>query len=300
MERGEILIMSNENKTYPLKLNPNYYVVSANDLIKGRQKMTLREAQLLYAAMAQIVKEDKDFKTYTTTVYELADFMGISSSSLYRDLKSICKSLSQRVVEIRFNDGTGKNAKWKVFPWISCAEYDNGVITIRLNDEIKPFLIDLMSHYSQTLLGTLCAFKSYYAIRLYQLLVCEVGEHPKKPKEEWSFTCEELRDFFQVEKDEYVRARDLFNKTIKAAIKELNSSDFAYIYDYEETHGPGKGSPLTGVRFKAVLFNDKTEKDWYMQRCLPKLEKYLSDIETNVTSTKKTAKPKKTSSKTKQ
>lgn len=269
--------MDDESKKYPLKLNPNYYVVSANDLIKGKQKMTLREAQLLYAAMAQIVKEDRDFKTYTTTVTELAAFMGVSVSNLYRDLKSICKSLLQRVVEIRMNDKTGKDGKWKAFQWISCAEYDNGTITIRLNDEIKPFLIDLMSHYSQTLLGTLCAFKSYYAIRLYQLIVCEIGEHPNKPKEEWYFTCAELREFFQVEKDEYARPRDLINRTIKAAIKEINDSDFAHIWDYEETHGPGKGSPLAGVRFKAIIFKDREEKNWYLERCVPVIESYNAE-----------------------
>lgn len=261
--------MPEPNKKYPLKLNPDYYVVSANALIKGKQKMTLREAQLLYAAMAQIVKEDKGFKTYTTTVPELAEFMGVSASNLYRDLKPICKSLLQRVVEIKMNDKTGKESKWKAFQWISCAEYDNGTITIRLNDEIQPFLIDLVSHYSQTLLGTLCSFKSYYAIRLYQLIVCEKGEHPNKPKEKWAFTCEELREFFQIEKNEYTRPRDLLNRTIKAAIKELNSSDFAYISDYEEIKGPGKGSPLTGVRFKAMIFKDKNEKEWYLKRCLP-------------------------------
>lgn len=263
--------MNEIDKKYPLKLNPDYYVVSANDLIKGKQKMTLREAQLLYAAMAQIVKEDKEFKTYTTTVTELADFMGISASNLYRDLKSICKSLLQRVVEIRMNDKTGKESKWKAFQWISCAEYDNGTITIRLNDEIQPFLIDLVSHYSQTLLGTLCAFKSYYAIRLYQLIVCERGEHPYKSKEEWEFTCDELREFFQIEKNEYSRPRDLLNRTIKSAIKELNESDFAHIWDYEEIHGPGKGSPLAGVRFKATIFKDKEEKEWYLNKCVPLL-----------------------------
>lgn len=188
-----------EEKTYQLKLNSEYYVVSANDLIKGRQKMSLREAQLLYIAMAQVVKEDSDFKTYTTTVPELAAFMGISPDSLYRDLESICTSLLQRVVKIQIG---GENArgkkKWKAFQWISCAEYENGKLTIRLHDEIKPFLIDLVSHYSQTLLGTLCTFNSYYSSRLYQLIVCEQGERPNSPKEEWSFTCEELRKFFKL------------------------------------------------------------------------------------------------------
>lgn len=259
-----------EEKTYELKLNPDYYVVTANDLIKGRQKMTVREAQLLYIAMAQVVKEDNDFKTYTTTVPELAAFMGITPDSLYRDLESICTSLLQRVVKIQIG---GENArgrkKWKAFQWINCAEYDNGTLTISLSDDIKPFLIDLVSHYSQTLLGTLCTFESYYATRLYQLIVCEHNENPKKPKEEWEFTCEEIREFFQIEEKKYKNNRDLLLNTIQVAINELNNSPYAYIWDYEENRSTKRGRALMGVKFKAQIFKCQDEKDWFFNRALP-------------------------------
>lgn len=264
-----------EEKEYQLKLNSNYYAVSANDLIKGRQKMSLREAQLLYIAMAQVVKEDKDFKTYTTTVPDLAAFMGIDENSLYRDLESICTNLLQRVVKIQVG---GENArgkkKWKAFQWISCAEYDNGKLTIRLHDEIKPFLIDLIEHYSQTLLGTLCSFNSYYAVRLYQLIVCEFGEHPNNPKEEWSFTVDELREFFQVKPKEYTRAYNLIQKTIKPALEELNSSPYVHIWDYQEHHAPGRGRPLQGVSFKAIIFKNQEEKDWFLNHAKPIIDAY--------------------------
>ena len=272
-----------EDKTYPLKLNNEYYVVSANDLIKGKQKMSVREAQLLYITMAQVVKEDKDFKTYTTTVAELAKFMQISTSSLYRDLERICTGLLQRVVKIQIADADEpQKKKWKAFQWISCAEYGNGLIKIRLNDELKPFLIDLVSHYSQVLLGALCNFNSYYTMRLYQLIICEQGEHPNKPKDEWTFTCDELREFFQVEKGKYTLPRDLLKKTIMVAIDELNKSDYAYIWDYEELRGNGRGSPLAGVRFKATTFDKRQTKDWYLERCVPIMAEIQGSFGTNV------------------
>ena len=220
--------------------------------------------------MAQVVKEDKDFKTYTTTVPELAAFMGIDPNSLYRDLEGICTNLLQRVVKIQIG---GENArgrkKWKAFQWINCAEYDNGVLTIRLSDDIKPFLIDLVSHYSQSLLGTLCTFSSYYATRLYQLIVCEHNENPNRPKEEWEFTCEQIRDFFQIGEKQYKLPRNLLNFTIIPAIKDLNNSPYAYIWDYEELHAKGRGRALIGVKFKAKIFRNQEEKDWYFNRALP-------------------------------
>jgi plasmid replication initiation protein len=267
--------VSEEEKTYKIKLNPEFYVVTANDLIKGKQKMTLRESQILYIAMAQVVKEDKDFKTYTTTIPELAEFMKIDESSLYRDIKGICKSLLQRVVEIKVGGDNcktkGKN--WRIIQWVSLADYTDGILTIRLHDEIKPYLIELVSHYSQSLLSTLCSFNSYYASRLYQLIVCERGEH-LSPKEEWELSCDEIREFFQIGAKEYSRNYNLIQKTIVPAIEEISKTDFAYIWDYEEIHGTGRGRPLLGVRFKATTFKTKEEKDWYFNRCIPVLDDY--------------------------
>lgn len=258
-------------KKYQLKLNNDYYVVTANDLIKGRQKMTFREAQLLYIAISQVVKGDKDFKTYTTTVPELASFMGIDENSLYRDLEDICTNLLQRIVKIQVGDENAKGKKkWKAFQWVNSAAYDNGKLTLRLSDDIKPFLIDLEKYYSQTLLGTLLSFKSYYAARLYQYLVADFGASDGY-KTEWNFTCEQLRELFQVKEKQYPRNFDLIKYTIKPALEELGESDYAYVWNYIEHKANTRGKPLTGVSFEVIFFKDKAKKDAYKKR-LPLLE----------------------------
>ena len=260
------------DKDYPLKLDKDYYVVSANDLIKGKQKMTLREAQLLFIAISQVVYEDKDFKTYTTTVPELAAFMGIDENSLYRDLKGICKSLLQRVVEIQVGGENAKGRKkWEIFQWVNSAKYDNGKLTIRLS-------LDLEKYYSQTLLGTLMTFRSYYATRLYQYLVAETNAH-WGTVEEWTFTCEQLRDLFQVGEKKYAQPRDLLKKTIKPALAELGESDYAYVWDYVEHRATTRGRPLESVSFKAILFeNDKNrtaaeKKRFFVEKAKAHVEK---------------------------
>lgn len=259
-----------DKEPYQLKLDKDYYVVTANDLIKGRQKMTLREAQLLFIAISQVVYEDKDFKTYTTTVPELAAFMGIDEQSLYRDLKTICKSLCQQVVEVQVG-GENARKKWKVFSWVQSAEYDNGKLTLRLSDDIKPYLLDLEHYYSQTLLGTLMTFRSYYATRLYQYLVADANA---RNVEDWSFTCDELRELFQVKATQYKQPRDLLKKTIKPALAELGASDFAYVWGYTEHKANRRGRPLTGVSFSVLFFRSKEEKDFYLNRTKPFVEQY--------------------------
>lgn len=269
-----------KEKQYPMKLDKDFYVVTANDLIRGKQKMTLREAQLLFIAISQVVYEDKDFKTYTTTVPELATFMGIDENSLYRDLKNICKQLRQRVVEVQVKGDNAKKGKWEVFGWIDSAKYDNGKLTIRLSDDIKPYLLELESYYSQTLLGTLMTFRSYYATRLYQYLVAETNAR-WGTVEEWTFTCEQLRDLFQVGEKQYKLNRDLLRYTIKPALEELGKSNFAYVWDYEEHRAAKRGRPLTGVSFKAIFFENKEKKDYYLQRAKPIIDKFNADRNNN-------------------
>lgn len=270
-------------KEYPLKLNPDYYVVTANDLIKGRQKMSLREAQLLFIAISQVVREDKDFKTYTTTVTELAAFMGDSPENLYRDLKGICKSLCQQVVEVQISGTNSRGkAKWKVFSWVQSAEYDSGKLTLRLSDDIKPYLLELDSYYTQTQLGTLMTFRSYYTTRLYQYLRADTGAKCESV-EEWHFTCEELRELFLIKPNQYKQPRDMLKKTIKPALEELQNSDYAFIWDYEEHRAKGRGRPLTGVSFKAIFFQSKEKKQHYINRVKPFIEQFYGDKYTQLT-----------------
>lgn len=231
---------------YELKLNKDYCVVSANDLIKGKQRMTIQESKLLYIAISQVVKEDKDFKTYTTTIPELAEFLDISPKNIYRDIESICTSLLQRVVKIQIN-----NKKWKAFQWVNCASFDNGVLTLRLSDDIKPYLLELEKHYSQFLLSTLLTFKSYYASRIYQLLVCDM-----KGKEEFekTLTIDELRDFLQIDEKKFSRPFDLIKNTIAIAKEEINepASNSCIIMDYRVNKQRRKGSPIESITLTAL------------------------------------------------
>lgn len=244
------------DKTYALNLNKNYYVVTANDLIKGKQKMTLRETKILLVAMSQVVKEDKDFKTYKTTIPELAKFLDVDANSLYRDIEEICSELMKRVVQIKFG---GNKREWKMFHWVETAYYDGDCkLTLKLSEEIKPYILELFNHYTQYQLSAVLNFSSYYTTRLFQLLQCERGETMEK-KEEWTFTIEQIRDFFQTE-SKYERTANLLNNTIVPAVKELNEVSDMYIFDYTEKRVKAKGNPIESVSFKVLFFDSSDEK----------------------------------------
>lgn len=229
--------------TKEMKLDKDYYSVCANALIRANQKMTLREMQLVQLAIAQIVKEDKQLFTYTTTASELANFLGVDIRSIYQHYETIARNLLRNVITIDIN------GERKSFQWVSLCIYNrnNNTITIRLHDELKPFLIGLNKLYTQIDLATLLKLKSYYSLRLYQLLVCEHGQSKKK---DYNMSLDELRDFFGVSKDKYSRGVDLIKKTIKVAIDELNTEELCTITDFSEIRSVKKGKPITAVTFK--------------------------------------------------
>lgn len=142
--------------------NAEHYTVAANDIIRGKQSMTLQTARLIRLLITQVVKEDKDLKTYRCRISDLAKFMNIPSSNLYRDIRNICDCAMKSVVYI----GTGNPKQpWKMFHWVSTAEYDdNGTLTIRLSDQIKPYVLELEKWFTQYQLKNILEFNSYYDI----------------------------------------------------------------------------------------------------------------------------------------
>lgn len=229
-------------QTKKLELNENYFSVCANALIKASQRMNLREMQLIQIAIAQICKEDKELFTYTTTAVELARFLNIPRQNVYKDYEKIVNNLLKNVISIKYNNVIEQ------FQWLSYAKYDrnNHTITIKLHDKLKPFLIGLNKLYTQIDLNTLLQFKSYYALRLFQLLVSEYGATKKT---RFKMSVDEIREFFGVENGKYTRVYDLLKKTINTAVTEINGTDLCQIKDYELIHSVGKGNPLTAVSF---------------------------------------------------
>lgn len=236
--------MSNAKK-YDITYNAEHYTAAANDIIKGKQSMTLQTARLIRLLITQVVKEDKDLKTYSCKIAELANFFDIPKNNLYRDIQFICEDAMKSVVYI----GTG-NPKhpWEMFHWISTARYDgNGELTLRLSDEIKPYILELEKWFTQYQLKNILEFSSYYSIRLYEILKCEDGKY-RNEKLKHEFKVDELRQFFGCEK-KYKQFFDFKKNTIEVALREINEkSDIWVDVSYKKS-----GKSITSVIFEVHI-----------------------------------------------
>ena len=105
-----------------LNLYDNNLVVQDNMFVQGSYDMTALQQKLLLILISTIKKDD--IKTYRTIfrVVDIAKLMELSPEPLYRDLPKACKSLMEKVIEIK-----QPNGDWEMFNIISYAklEYNN-------------------------------------------------------------------------------------------------------------------------------------------------------------------------------
>ena len=155
------------NEAKPMCLNDDNLVVMSNNLIKGKSNLSLNELKLLRLTIMQVVAEAKDFQTYKVNITDLAELLNIDRHYIYREADTFTTHLMKELVIV--GDGNPKH-KWLKFPWVDMCKYDNGVLTIRLSDQLKPYLIGLSELYTQYVLKDVLILKSVYSIRLYELI----------------------------------------------------------------------------------------------------------------------------------
>lgn len=229
-------------KKYEMTYNSDHYTVAANDIIRGKQSMTLQTARLIRLLITQVVKEDKDLKTYTCKISDLANFLNVPKNNLYRDIDKICDCAQKSIVYV----GTGNpKQSWKRFNWLSMSEYDgNGNLTLRLSDQIKPYVLELEKWFTQYQFKNILEFNSYYAIRLYEIIKCEDGATGGM-QSELEFEVDELRQYFDCEK-KYSAFKDFRKNVIEVAVREINEKSDLWINPtYKKT-----GRAVTSVSFE--------------------------------------------------
>lgn len=148
----------------------NKTVTKANELIqKSRFSLSLQQQKIVLYLISQISPYDDDFKIYEFSIQEFCRVCGISETSggNYQVLKAAIKEIRDKSIWVKLSDERETTLAWIEKPYI---DPGNGVIQIRLDEDMKPYLLQLKQNFtSYELLWTL-HFKSKYTIRLYELV----------------------------------------------------------------------------------------------------------------------------------
>lgn len=214
-------------------LDTRNYVCQANALVGGKQALKLNSAKLIRAAIMQVVRDDEELKPYIITISELAELLNVPKSNIYRDIDDITDDIINNPVYIR--EEAGKKVRWIKIPWVTRCEYNSDIgVALKLNDELKPFLLNLKEHYTQYTLDSILVMKSVYAIRLYELLQSKIMTRIlPRAGTDIELSVETLKECCGCESKAYNTFSNFRNRVIDIAVKEINEKTlFTLSYEY--------------------------------------------------------------------
>ena len=194
------------------------FVVKSNDIIqRARFSLSLIEQKIVLYLISKIQPNDENFKEYQFSVADFCACIGLSarSGANYNDVKDAIRNIRNKSMWIKLPDGTSS-----LVSWIEKARIldGKGLIQIRLDNDLRPYLLQLKEHYTQYQLIFTLRMKSRYSLRLYELIKSyfynKLGTYKRV------FTVDELRSLLDA--DKYTRYANFHADVLKVAIEECN------------------------------------------------------------------------------
>ena len=218
----------------------NATVRKANDLIqRSRYSLSLQQQKIVLYLISQISPFDEDFKQYEFSIPEFCRVCGITfdSGKNYNDLKEAIIGIMNQARWVTIGDEEVSVS------WISKAyiHKGHGVIGIKLDEDLKPFLLQLKENFTQYELIYTLHFKSKYTIRLYELIKSIHFHDLQAYKRRYSL--DDLKRILDAET--YKTFQHFKDRVIVPSVREINEySDKVVSYEFVKT-----GRSFTAIEF---------------------------------------------------
>lgn len=204
-----------------LQLDTRHEVAMANQMIlHTASNLSLNEMKLLRYIIMQTKRNDDYLFEYEFSVKDFAKDAEISVKDAYRDFKKMSRHMMQEVLEIEDK----KTDHWRLFHWVDMCDYYKGVVTIKISDELKPFLLHLVGSFTRYELDEIIKMNSTYAIRIYEVIRSYMDDKNlpyADNKTEISISMDVLRKVTNTE-NKFERYSNFKLRVIDAAINEIN------------------------------------------------------------------------------
>jgi plasmid replication initiation protein len=221
-----------------------YKVVKHNDFIRNsRYELSMQEHKIILYLITKIRPEDTDFEPYEFSIQEFCEVCGIDSQSgrNYENIKATILKLAQKAFWLKLNDGIQVTARWLDRAYVY---KQSGIISLKLDDLLKPYLLELRRNFTAYNLYHILAMKSAYSIRMYELLKSQtfVGEY--------AFDVDELKKLLFAEN--YELFSNFKARVLDTAVREINDfGDIAVSYAVEKA----------GRKVDKVIFSIREKKE---------------------------------------
>lgn len=226
----------------------NYKVVKSNDLIqKSRYNLSTQEQKIILYLITKVKPEDTDLHLYEFKIKDFCEVCGIDTQNgkNYIMLKDTIKKMADKSNWITIKNENGDEVE-TLLRWIEKPYIDkkSGTIKIRLDRDMKPYLLELKQRFTVYNLYYTLAMKSKYSIRLYEILKSYEFQHRKL------FDIDELKKLLSAEN--YTRYPDFQRYILDTSMREINDlSDLSITYE----------AIKDGKRYAKIQFSMRLKKD---------------------------------------
>lgn len=242
----------------------NQTIAKANTLIqRSRFNLSLQQQKIIMALIAKITPIDDDFRVYEFDVIDFCRATGIDcdNGKNYQNLKATIKALADKSIWITKEDGSETLLRWIEKATISKGA-GSGKILLRLDADMKPFLLHLQKNFTMYEAIWTLKFASKYSFRLYEI----IKSFHYRELESYSreFNLDELRRMMGAET--YPVYQNFKVKALEPAVREINEYS-----DKVLSWKPIK----TGKQVTAISFTISTKDSWTKLELRDKIEKSL-------------------------
>ena len=247
-----------KNKPIPADTRECLKTVTANSFVTacGLEKISLKARKLLYLAISQCKRTDKQFYEYSISALEFANLMEISASNVYAEADKITDELMHGFITQRKESKKPTFSKYHLFS--KCEYTEDANLVFKLNPDMTEFLLELKGNFCQPLLDDFVKMNSPYSMAIWHLI--QMKTKSKKPGIvdviEFDLFLEELREVTGTEdklKQLVEFKRRVFDKALRE-IKENCSVEITYT-------NIKKGRSVVGFRCRAVSVFHVDEAD---------------------------------------
>ncbi len=145
-------------------------IIKSNRIIEAKYKLNARSQKFILYMVSLINPNDTDFKYLRVKIKDIEPIFNTENKqwgSIYQIVKDIIMSLNNQPLRITQPDGSHL-----IINWIASAEIrdGSGLVEFEFSEKLRPYLLQLKSHFTQYKLQNILQLKSSFSIRLYELL----------------------------------------------------------------------------------------------------------------------------------
>lgn len=245
-------------------------VKKSNQLIEARYKFDIWETRVFLSVLANIKRDDEDFKVYRIWYRDVIRSFGLKSGQSYGFLRDAARSLIRKVFNISNEEnGFQRETEYHIIRTINYlteGEESRGgadtqeYIDITIDPDMKPLLLQLKNNFTAYDLRNVVKLGAY-PVRVYELLKQyeSIGER--------TLDFEEMKRMFELT-TEYPHFANFYQKIIQPAIVDINEHTDIIVTELERIKS---GKKVVGLRFGIQRKSDEVLKRMRGEAEHPKL-----------------------------